>query len=69
MEYIIVGDTDNYKDCLIYTCGVNKETAEKCLQRMLNNPDEQDSKILKTHSNIRIKSVKREDCWWNYCTD
>lgn len=69
MQYVIVGDTDNYKGCLIYVCGRDKQTAEGALYKMLNNPDKQDCRFLKTHSNIRIKTVEEENCWWNNCTD
>lgn len=41
-EYIIVGDTKDYKDCLIYRCGNNQEYAERVLDRLLNNPNDND---------------------------
>jgi len=63
-EYIIVGDTAEYKDCLVYVCGTNRSWAEKVLHRMLTAPDERDKEILKTHSNLRVKEVLAEDCWW-----
>lgn len=63
MEYIIIGDTQNFKGCLIYVCSTNRAHAEKVLDRMLNNPNEQDLKVLQTHTNIRISEA--EDCWWN----
>lgn len=62
-DFIIIGDTDKYKECLIYTCG-NKENAEKILYRMLNNPNENDKKVMKGHYNFKIKEVPEEDCWW-----
>lgn len=65
MEYIIVGDTKEFKGCLIYTCGASKEHAEEVLHRMLNNPNEQDKKELEEHTNVRIAEEKDEDCWWN----
>lgn len=64
-EYIIVGDTEKYGTCLIYTCGTNKEHAEKVLERMLNNPDAEDKRVMETHSNIRINDVAEKDQWWN----
>ena len=33
MEYIIVGDTAEYKECLVYTCGKSKERAKEVLSR------------------------------------
>jgi hypothetical protein len=64
-EYIIVGDTDKYKDCLIYTCGKSLEHARNVLDQMLNNPDENDLKSMEGHYNIRIKEVQSKDGWWN----
>lgn len=64
-EYIIVGDTEKFKDCLIYTCGVNKSTAEKVLNRILTNPTKDDLHGIKGHTNIRIKEVESEKQWWN----
>jgi hypothetical protein len=64
-EYLIVGDTKNYKDCLIYRCGNNRENAENVLDRVLNNPNNDDKFILKGHSNVRIEEVDNSDCWWN----
>ena len=64
-EFIIIGDTAKYKGCLIYTCGVTRLWAEQVLHRMLTNPTERDKEILQTHSNLRIKEVPGEDCWWN----
>ena len=63
-EYIIVGDTDEFKDCLIYTCGTKKR-AEEVLERMMNNPDEEDNRMIQKHHNIRIEEVPDNECWWN----
>jgi hypothetical protein len=68
-EYLIVGDTKNYKDCLIYRCGNNQEYAEKVLNRLLNNPNDNDKFVLKGHFNIRLKEVDSSDCWWNDARD
>lgn len=62
-EYIIIGDTEKYKDCLVYTCGKNKEHAEKVLAEILANPTADDT--LARHSNFRIKEVEEKDQWWN----
>lgn len=64
-EYIIVGDTKEFKGCLIYTCGTSKEHAEEVLNKMLTNPSEQDKKVLEEHSNVRIAEEESENCWWN----
>lgn len=62
-DFIIVGDTDIYKECLIYVCYTEKN-AEKILNRMLNNPDENDKKVMKGHYNFKIKEIPEKDCWW-----
>ena len=65
IDYTIVGDTKEYGTCLIYVCGHDKSNAEKVLNRMLTDPDKEDKRVMKTHTNIRIKEQKSEDCWWN----
>lgn len=65
MQYIIVGDTANYKGCLIYPCGKSKENAEKTLKRLLENPNDNDKYCMKGHTNIRIETTSDENCWWN----
>lgn len=65
MEYIIVGDTAEYKECLVYTCGKSKERAKEVLSRMLTNPDENDKLVMRGMFNFKIKTVEDEDCWWN----
>ena len=62
-DYIIVGDTAKYKECLVYICGT-KDNAKKVLERMLNNPNANDKRIIEGHTNLRIKEVPRESCWW-----
>ena len=66
MRYIIVGDTDKYKECLVVTCGGDEEHAEKVLDRMLNNPTEQDKKTMEGYSNLRIEKIEQTDCWWDW---
>lgn len=65
MEYIIVGDTEKYKSCLIYTCGKNIEKAKEVLNRMLTNPTVNDLVVSEGHFNLRIETVDDKDCWWN----
>ena len=68
-EYLIVGDTKNHKDCLIYRCGNNQEYAERVLDRLLNNPNDDDKFASKGHFNIRLKEVNSSECWWNDTRD
>lgn len=62
-EYIIVGDTKKYKDCLVYTCGRSRENAERVLAEILANPKA--DATLSRHTNFRIKEVEEKDQWWN----
>ena len=59
-EYIIVGDTKNYKNCLIYCCGNSKKLAEKTLDEIISINEYADS-----YTNIRIETVLDKNCWWN----
>lgn len=63
MSYIIVGDTKEYKGCLVYLIGGDKSLAERTLQRMLNNPTEGDRKLLETHTNLRV--TEEAHGWWD----
>lgn len=65
MGWIIVGDTDKYVGCLMYTIVGDKNYAEKVLDRILNDPDDEDKKMLKTHHNVRIEETEPKDEWWN----
>lgn len=67
-DYIIIGDTKDYKDCLIYVCGPY-DNAEKVLHRMLTEPDENDKRLMQDHTNLRIKFEPEQDCWWKYGCD
>ena len=64
-EYIIVGDTKEFKSCLVYVCGKSLEHANNVLNKMLNNPDDNDKKVMEGHYNFRVKEVEEKDCWWN----
>ena len=68
-EYIIVGDTENYEGCLVFVGFKTLESAEQVIQRVLNNPTEDDKRVIESHRNLRVKEVNSEDCWWNYYTD
>ena len=63
-DYIIVGDTERFDDCLICVAGKTKESAEETLNRMLTNPTENDKRLMDGHRNLRIKEVPAEECWW-----
>lgn len=64
-EFIIVGDTKKYKECLVKVCGTSRETAEKTLEKMLTNPSKDDEYFMKDHFNFQIKEVEAKYCWWN----
>ena len=64
-EYIIVGDTERFTDCLVAVCGTDMHRAEEVLHRFLTDPGDNDLKIIEGHFNLRIEKVKAEDCWWN----
>lgn len=68
-EYIIVGDTENYKDCLIVVCGADKELAETVLKRITENPTNNDKLLIRGYTNIRIEEITPEYCWWNDILD
>lgn len=62
-DFIIIGDTKEFSDCLICVCGT-EDNAKKTLERMRVNPTESDKLLIKGHTNLRIKEVQKEDCWW-----
>ena len=64
-EYIIVGDTERFTDCLVSVCGTDYNVAKEALDRMTNNPTERDLKITEGHFNLRIEKVSQDECWWN----
>ena len=68
-EYIIVGDTERYNDCLVCVAGKNYEHAESTFNRMLNNPTENDKRLMLGHTNFRIEFVEEKYCWWNHYSD
>ena len=65
MGYIIVGDTEKYKDCLIYTIAGDRKFAEEVLERMKTNPSDLDKVVMEHHTNVRIAETKPEEEWWN----
>ena len=68
-EYVIVGDTNKYEDCLVCVAGSTYEKAEEVLNRMLSNPTENDKRLMLGHKNFRIEFVEEKYCWWNHYCD
>lgn len=68
-EYIIIGDTDRYEGCLVCLAGKTYEKAEEVLDHMLNNPTENDKRLMFGHTSFRIKFIEEKNCWWNYYCD
>ena len=63
-DFIIKGDSEQYKDCLVCVCGTSREVAEEHLAKMLSNPSENDKRLMEGMSNFRIEEVEEKDCWW-----
>lgn len=63
-DFIIKGDSEQYKDCLVCVCGTSREVAEEHLAKMLSNPSENDKRLIEGMSNLRIEEVEEKDCWW-----
>lgn len=64
-DCVIKGDTKEFKNCLVCVAGKTYEDAEGVLKRMLNNPTENDKRLMTGHTNFRIKFVEEKDYWWN----
>lgn len=64
-EYIIIGDTDKYKDCLVCVAGITYKEAEETLNRMLNAPTENDKRLMDGCKNFRIEFAEEKYCWWH----
>lgn len=64
-EYIIVGDTEKYGECLVYVCGKDEKKAQEILEKVLTSPTDQDRRVMESHSNLRLKKVESRLCWWN----
>lgn len=62
-DYIIIGDTKAHEGCLVRVAGTY-ENAQKVLDQMLNNPDENDKRLMAGLTNFRIKFAEEKDCWW-----
>lgn len=68
-EYIIVGDSERYKGCLVCLGGLNKTQTEEILNKMLTEPNDNDKKLMAGMTNFRIEEVVSDDCWWRHGTD
>lgn len=56
MEYIIQEFSEKYGWCLFSVCKGDSDFANKCLEEARKQfPDKQ----------LRVATVKSEDCWWN----
>lgn len=64
-DYVIKGDTEEFENCLVCIAGKTYEGAEEVLNRMLNNPTENDKRLMFGHANFRIEFVEEKDCWWH----
>lgn len=64
-DYVIKGDTEEFENCLVCIAGKTYEGAEEVLNRMLNNPTENDKRLMFGHTNFRIEFVEEKDCWWH----
>lgn len=62
VEYVIVGDTEQFGECLVFVCGSSLQTAKMMLEKNKN-------KGVKGHTNLRIKEVPADECWWNWELD
>lgn len=65
MPFIIVGDTDKYKGCLIYPVAGDREKAEEILHQILTNPTENDIRVTEGCTNLRVEYEDENNCWWN----
>ena len=68
MGYVIVGDTAQYKGCLVSAFSENSWTREKCekrLEQMLTAPTDNDKLLLKGHTNFRVEETESKNKWWN----
>ena len=52
--WMIIGDTEKHKGCLVTICYGDKAFADATLDRMKNNPTKDDLKLAEGHTNLRI---------------
>ena len=65
MGYIIVGDTEKFKDCLVHICHTSKDEALKLLHRFITAPTEEDKRNIGQCFNLRLESTDGVSCWWD----
>lgn len=58
-EYIVVGDYEEFKSCLIYVCGNSRENAQRAFEKAMLLPD------YESYTNIHIEEVEPDERWWN----
>lgn len=64
-EYVIVGDTERFKDCLVTVVKGDMQRAEERLEQMLTAPTPNDKILIGNCKNLRIKESEPEKAWWN----
>lgn len=65
MGYVIVGDTAEHDECLVYTCGKSLELAMKHLNQIQTNPTANDKHMIRGMKNLRVQSTDGKHEWWN----
>lgn len=66
IEYVVIGDTENYKNCLVALLGAcTKEEADNKLSQMICNPDDHDKQLMEGHHNFRVVEVPEKEQWWH----
>ena len=65
VEYIIVGDTERFNDCLVTVVKGDMQRAEERLEQMLTAPTPNDKILIGNCKNLRIKESAPEKAWWN----
>ena len=58
-EYIVVGDYKQFKECLIYVCGRDANNAQRALEKAMLLPE------FEAYTNIHIKEIESDECWWH----
>lgn len=66
-DYIVTGLTEHGR-CLVYVLGrVTEDRANEMLEKFVNNPNENEKRLQKGHTDFQIKYVEPNDCWWRDC--
>lgn len=67
-EYIITAEYDIFgknERCLVARAGITLEHAEEVLYRMINNPTENDKRLIRNGKNLEVEFLEERYCWWN----